>query len=133
MYFSVLLQQQTVRFITMEELFQYATNGLPDDSFDESIIDIPNTYAIVRAPNLLFYIDMMNENASNDQIIFVDEDFLEPSEENILEMYGKHDDAEIRRIIESHDARWISYQPEGSQNSNPLDIDDLRKSSIERI
>lgn len=132
MYFLVLLQQQTVCFMTMEQLLQYATNGLPDDSFDESIIDIPNIYAIIRAPNLLFYIDMTGVNASNDQVLFVDEDFLEPSDEDILEMYGKQYNTEIKRIIDTHDARWISYQPEGSQNSNPLDIDD-RTSSIERI
>lgn len=131
-YFSVLVQPQTVRFMTMEQLFQYTTNGLPDDSFDESIIDIPSTYAIVRAPNLLFYIDMTGVNTGNDQIVFVDEDFLEPSNEHILEMYGKQYDTKIKHIIESHDARWIPYQPEESQNSNPLDIDD-RKSSIERI
>lgn len=112
----------------MEQLFQYATNGLPDDSFYESNIDIPNAYAIVRAPNLLFYIDMTSISASSDQIVFVDEDSFEPNKENILEMH----DTEIKHIIETHDARWISYQPEGSQNSNPLDIDD-RTSSIERI
>lgn len=118
----------------MAELFQYSTNGLPDDSFDDaSIIDIPNTYAIVRAPNLLFYIDMTRVNSSNDQIVFVDEDFFEPSKENMHDVNAKQYDAKIRRIIEAHDARWISYQPEGSQNANPLDIDDLQKSSIERI
>lgn len=94
-----------------EILLHYSTNGLPDDSFDESIIDIPETYAIVRAPNLLFYIDMTSVNASNDHILFVDEDFLEPSEEDMLEMNGKKYDAQIRRIIESHDVRWIPYHP----------------------
>lgn len=116
----------------MEQLFWHATNGLPDDGLDESIIGNPNTCAIVQAPNLLFYIDMMRVNAGNDHTVFVDEDFLEPTEENTLKMYGAQYDTKIQRIIESHDAKWISYQPEGSQNSNPLDIDD-RTSSIERI
>lgn len=117
---------QTASIITMTELLQYSTNGLSDDSFDESIIDIPSTYAIVRAPNLIFYIDIMpGKNASNDQTVYIDEDvFDEPSDESILEVYGKQCDAEIRRIIESHDTRWIQYHPEGSQTSNPLDIDD---------
>lgn len=119
-------QQQTISTITMAQLLEYSTNGLSDDSFDESIPDIRSTYTIVRAPNLIFYIDiMMRENASNDQMVFIDEDvFDEPNDENILDMYAHQRDAEIRRIIESHDTRWILYHPQGSQHSNPLDIDD---------
>lgn len=109
----------------MEQLLQYSTDGLPDDSFEnESITDIPNTYAIVQAPNLLFYIDMTHGNASNDQMVFVDEDFLEPSEQDIFDVHKEQYDAEIRRIIGTHDAVWIPYYMKRSQNSNPLDIDD---------
>lgn len=131
-YFSVSQQQQTVRFITIEQLFRHVTNELPDDSFDKSTLDITNTYAIVQAPHLLLCLDMMSANAGNDQTVFVEEDFAEPTEENIHERYGKRYDTEIQHIIESHDAKWIPYQPEGSQISNPLDIDD-RRTSIERI
>lgn len=70
----------------------------------------------------------------NDQILYVDEDFVEPSEDDIFELNRNQYNDEIRRIIETHTANWIPYHPRESQNSNPLDIDDhIAISSIERI
>lgn len=88
---------------------------------------------VVRTENLVFYIDLKNVESGDDQILFVADDFEEPNEDDISEFNRIQYSDEIKHIIESHDAKWIPYQPGTSQNSNPFDTDDHTISSIERI
>lgn len=92
-----------------------------------------NCSLIIQTENLLFYIDMMKLNSFEEQFIVIDDDFNEPNGDDILELNRNQYANEIRSIIESYDAKWISYQSAKSQNSNPFDTDDHIISSIERV
>lgn len=83
--------------------------------------------------NLVFYIDMMNIKWGEHGTVFLNDDFQGPNIGDILELKRNQYSSEIRRIIESHDAKWIPYQRGKSQNSNPIDADVHTITSIERI
>lgn len=101
---------------------------------DEFAIDNLNSSNIfIRTENLLFYIDMTNMKSGDNQILFIDDDFQEPTVTDMHKLNGNQYSNEIRRIIESHDAKWIPYQPGKSHNSKSFDTDDHTISSMERI
>lgn len=90
-------------------------------------------HSFVGVANLILYIDITNIKSGEDQILFVANDFDGPNEDDISEFYRNQYSDKIKRIIETHDTKWIPYQPETSQNPNPFDADDHTISSMERI
>lgn len=116
----------------IENLF---TNGDVDDNNnnnESSFNQLNHLNVFVRTENLVFYIDMMNIKSGEDQILFIADDF-EKLEDDISEFNRNKYSNEIRRIIESHNTKWIPYQAGTSQNSNPFDTDDHTIESIERM
>lgn len=105
--------------------------SLECDEFGDD--NLNSSHIFIRTSNLLFYIDMTNMQSGDDHILFIDDDFQAPTVTDIHVFNGNQYLNEIRRIIESHDAKWISYQPGKSHNSKPFDTDDHTISSIERI
>lgn len=134
---SKVLFQQKVAIFDSESLLAFQIDNSPTEnaSYNEQFAfdNLNNSSLFIRTENLLFCIDMTNMQSSEDQILFIDDDFEEPNATDIHEFNGNQYLTEIRRIIESHDAKWISYQPGKSQNSKPFDTDDHTISSVERI
>lgn len=89
--------------------------------------------AVFHIEKFLVYIDMMNMKSNKDHVLFIAGNFRQTNVDYMFELNRNQYSAEIKRIIESHDAKWISYQPERNQNSNPLDTDHHTITSIERI
>lgn len=98
-----------------------------------SFIKSNNSDILICIENLMFFIDMVNAQSSESQTISIEENFEGPNEDELFTFNQNQNTSKIRRIIESHDTKWIVYQPEKCQNSNPFDIDDHTVSSIERI
>lgn len=129
--------QDKVAIVNDEWILNHSISECAGDGI-EFIDEIPNSNRMhstfmFRAPNLLSYIDMANGNSNNDRMLFIEENFQHPNEDEISEVNRNQYIVEIRHIIESHDAKWISYHPGKSQHSHPLDTDDHTISSIERI
>lgn len=127
--------QQKVFVFDKSMLTKNSAIGFPINNISLSDDVIQNHFnshsLIIQTENLLFYIDMINMNSIEDQFLFIDDDFEEPNADDILKMNQYA--IEIRRIIESHNAKWILYQSTKSQSSKSFDIDDHTISSIERI
>lgn len=83
--------------------------------------------------NLLFYVDMMKIQSSENPNIFIENFFEGPSEDELFAFNHNQYTSKLRRIIESHGIKWIVHEPEKCQNLNPFDTDDHTISSIERI
>lgn len=100
--------------------------------------NVQSTYSnsinvVFHVGNVLLYIDTTNMISNADHVLFIADNFQQPTEHDIFEFNQNQYSAEIKRMIESHDAKWISYQPEKNQNSNPLDTDQHTISSMERV
>lgn len=87
----------------------------------------------IHMGGLVLYIDMTFIKSGEHRILLIGEDFERPTEDDISQYNRNQNSFDIKRIIESHNAKWIPYQPRKSLNSNQFGTDDHTISSIERI
>lgn len=103
------------------------------DEDDALFNKLNHSHVFVRFANLVVCIDMANIKSGEDHTLFVANDFQEPNEDDLSEFYRNQYSDEIKRIIATHDTKWIPYRPGTSQNPQPFDTDDHTISSMERI